>query len=141
MAMRLATSRTAMTHGITPRLSSPHIRSARYSRRRHALRLRNFILPIVLLLWSAPAWAQVSDDQLVDNAYPPELYASRDPDAPARFSTYVTADLNHNGQLLLVALYTNGTQAGITVLDPSGSVISQPSRRFLKGCRGELEAI
>ncbi len=105
------------------------------------MRLRNFILPIVLLLWSAPAWAQVSDDQLVDNAYPPELYASRDPDAPARFSTYVTADLNHNGQLLLVALYTNGTQAGITVLDRSGSVLSHPSLRFLKGFRGEIEAI
>src|SRR5216684_683965 len=141
MAMPIATSRTGMTRGITRSLSAPPIRSVRFFRRRLTLRLRSFILPLAFLLLSAPAWAQVSDDQLVDNAYPPELYASRDPEAPSHFSTYVTADLNHNGQTLLVALYTNGTRAGISVLDRSGRVLSHPDLRFLKGFRGEIETI
>src|ERR1700686_402681 len=105
------------------------------------MRLRHFILTLVLVLSSAPAWAQVSDGQLVDNAYPPELHASRDPEAPSRFSTFVTADLNHNGQTLLVALSTNGTRAGISVLDRSGRVLSHPDMPFVKGFRGELELI
>lgn len=105
------------------------------------MRIRHFILSIVLVLSSVAAWAQVSDEQLVDNAYPADLFASRDPDAPSRFSTFVAADLNRNGQTLLVALYTNGTRAGISVLDRSGHVLSHPDLPFLKGFRGELELI
>jgi hypothetical protein len=105
------------------------------------VRIRHFILSVVLVLSSVAACAQVSDGQLVDNAYPADLFASRDPDAPSRFSTFVAADLNRNGQPLLVALYTNGTRAGISVLDRSGHVLSHPDLPFLKGFRGELEAI
>jgi hypothetical protein len=83
----------------------------------------------------------VSDEQLVDNAYPADLFASRDPEAPSRFSTFVAGDLNRNGQPLIVALYTNGTRAGISVLDRSGRVLSHPDMPFLKGFRGELELI
>lgn len=103
--------------------------------------IRHFIFFVGLVLSSVAACAQVADQQLVDNAYPSDLYASRDPDAPSRFSTFVAADLNRNGQPLLVALYTNGTRAGISVLDRSGHVLSHPDLPFLKGFRGELEAI
>jgi hypothetical protein len=105
------------------------------------MRIRHFTLFIVLVLSSVAACAQVPDEQFVDNAYPADLFASRNPDAPSRFSTFVAADLNRNGQMLLVALYTNGMRAGISVLDRSGHVLSHPDLPFLKGFRGELEAI
>jgi hypothetical protein len=105
------------------------------------VRIRQFILFLILVLSGVAACAQVADDALVDAAYPADLFASRDPEAPSRFSTFVAADLNRNGQLLLVALYTNGTRAGISVLDRSGHVLSHPDLPFLKGFRGELEAI
>src|SRR3954469_25430578 len=117
------------------------MRSVRSSHRRMPVRTRHLILSLLLVLCSVAACAQVADEQLVDNAYPADLFASRDPDAPSRFSTFVAADLNRNGQLLLVALYTNGTRAGISVLDRSGHVLSHPDLPFLKGFRGELEAI
>jgi hypothetical protein len=105
------------------------------------VRIRLFTFFTVLVMSSVAACAQVSDGQLVDSAYPSDLFASRDPDAPSRFSTFVAADLNRNGQPVLVALYTNGTRAGISVLDRSGHVLSHPDLPFLKGFRGELEAI
>jgi len=105
------------------------------------VRIRHFLISFLLVLSGVAACAQVSDEVLVDAAYPADLFASRDPEAPSRFSTFVAADLNHNGQMLLVALYTNGTKAGISVLDRSGHVLSHPDLPFLKGFRGELEAI
>ena len=96
---------------------------------------------LIALALSGPAvFGQISDTQLVDNAYPPELEASRDPDS-SRFSTFAAADLNRNGQTLLIALYTNGTQAAISVLDPGGRVLSHPDFRYLKGFRGELQLV
>jgi hypothetical protein len=102
--------------------------------------LRISVVALLSSLTVVTASAQLSDQQIVDNAYPPELIIS-DAHAPSRFSTFEAADLNRNGERLLVALYTNRSQAGISVIDRSGRVLSHPDLRSLKGSTGELELI
>jgi hypothetical protein len=105
------------------------------------MRFKNLAFATLLSLAVVPVYGQISDEQLVDNAYPQELHDSRDPEAPMRFSTSERADLNHNGQQLIVALYTNGSRAGISVLDQSGRVLSHPDIRSFKGYKGELQIV
>jgi len=104
--------------------------------------VRSKLLPslIALALSGSAVFGQISDAQLVDNAYPAELEASRDQDA-SRFSTFVAADLNRSGQTFLIALYTNGTQAAVSVLDRGGRVLAHTDLRYLKGFRGELQLL
>jgi len=94
---------------------------------------------ILFLTAVLPACGQLSDAQIVANAYPAEL--SADPDAQARFSTFVAFDMDGNGQTLLIALYTNGTRAGLSVVNRGGQVLSHPDTRSLKGFKGELEIV
>ena len=97
------------------------------------------VTAFLLLVAATPICAQTPDQQLVDNAFPHELTGPNDPGAHS--STYVTADLNHTGLPLLIALYTNGSRSAISVVDRAGQVVSHPSLPFLKGSGGELELI
>lgn len=106
------------------------------------MRRTNWAITITLLFAATlPACAQLTDAQIVDNAYPKELYDSRDPDAPMRFSAFVAADLNRNRETLLIALYTNGTRAAVSVINRGGQVLSHPVSRSLKGFKGEIELV
>jgi len=99
------------------------------------------MLIMLLLTCALPACGQLSDAQIVDNAFPGELIDSGDSGTPYRFSTFEAADLNRAGEPLLVALYTNGTRAAISVITRGGSVLSHPDLRSLKGYKGELELL
>ncbi|HSY48724.1 MAG TPA: VCBS repeat-containing protein [Thermoanaerobaculia bacterium] len=96
------------------------------------------LIAISILSAALPACGQLSDAQIVANAYPSEL--SADQDATTRFSTFVAAGFG-GGQTLLIALYTNGTRASLSVLNRGGQVLSQSDMRSLKGFKGELEIV
>lgn len=89
-----------------------------------------------LLLLASPVLAQISDEQLVANAFPKDLV---DPEYPeVRRSTFETADLNRDGTALIVALYSNGSRARLVVLDRSGVALASSSAP-LKGYGGDLQ--
>ncbi|HEV2720686.1 MAG TPA: hypothetical protein VG323_11755 [Thermoanaerobaculia bacterium] len=96
---------------------------------------------VILLTGVLPACGQLSDAQIVDNAFPKELIEAGSPVKSFRFSTFAAADLNRTGETLLLALYTNGTRAAVSVISRGGVVLSHPDLRSLKGYKGELELV
>lgn len=103
--------------------------------------MRTALLTLTFVALSgACAFAQVSDQQLVANNFPSALRSTETPNA-REFSTFVVADLNHSGQLVIVALYSNGVGAQIRVLDRAGNVIASPVLAGLNGRRGALKLI
>lgn len=99
---------------------------------------RVFAVAFAFIL-AACAHAQLSDPQIVNNAFPGSLLTGKG--FHERFSTFVPADLNHSGETLLVSLYTNGTRARLQVVDRSGHVLAVSQVKALKGTRGELELV
>ncbi|HEY2090773.1 MAG TPA: hypothetical protein VGJ81_02705 [Thermoanaerobaculia bacterium] len=81
--------------------------------------------------------AQPSDDDVVANAFPPGLTLGKG--VHGKWWTFATADLNHSGQPLLVALYTNGSRAALEVVSRSGSVLAGSQVNGMKGTTGEIE--
>jgi hypothetical protein len=100
------------------------------------MHVKRSVIVGLLFLACLPVSAQLSDQQIVDNAFPTDL---RDPDFPmARRSTFVTADLNRDGDRLIVALYSDGFRGQILVFDRGGHVRSHPKLHSLKGMAGDL---
>jgi hypothetical protein len=83
--------------------------------------------------------AQPSDDQVVANAFPASLTSGKG--VHEQWWTFATVDLNHSGQPLLVALYTNGSRAALEVVSRSGNVLSTSQVKAMKGNRGEIELV
>jgi siroheme synthase (precorrin-2 oxidase/ferrochelatase) len=77
---------------------------------------RRIASAIIILFVVATAHAQLSDRQIVKQAFPASLNDGDD----LQFSRFITVDLNRNGQPLLVAVYTNGAAGAIRVLNRSG---------------------
>lgn len=87
----------------------------------------------------AASGAQPSDEDIVANAFPDSLATGKG--MHGRWWSFLPADLNHSGQPLLVALYTNGSRAALQVVSRSGNVLAASNVKALKGTRGELELI
>jgi hypothetical protein len=81
--------------------------------------------------------AQLSDKQIVSNAFPAAL---NDGDG-VRFSRFIAVDLNGTGQPLLVAVYTNGAGGAIRVLNRAGQVVSAPDFPGMRGFHASLQAV
>lgn len=95
---------------------------------------------LAALVFSAAALAacaQVSDQQIVKNAFPANL---NDGDG-AQFSRYILADLNRDGRPLIVAVYTNLAGGAIRVLDRSGEVLAAPALPGMRGFHGSVKAV
>jgi hypothetical protein len=77
-------------------------------------------LTLLLALAATASGATGQYDDLVVRFYPVELTTLRgEPVAAARkISRYVTGDLTGDGNVLIVAAYTNGIKAGVRVLTP-----------------------
>jgi hypothetical protein len=81
--------------------------------------------------------AQPPDDDVVAHAFPASLTVGKG--VHGKWWTFAAADLNHSGQTLLVALYTNGSRAALEVVSRSGSVLATSQVNAMKGTRGEIE--
>jgi hypothetical protein len=92
---------------------------------------------ILVLLVVAAAQSQVSDQQIVNNAFPAAL---NDGDG-IRFSRFIAVDLNRNGQPLLVAVYTNLGGGAIRVLDRAGQVLNAPALQGMRGFHASVQAL
>jgi hypothetical protein len=88
-----------------------------------------------LLAQSLPA--QLSDEQIVQNAFP----AALDLGDGVRRSSFVAVDLNRDGHPLLVAAYTVDTAGAIRVLNRSGQVLAAPAIRGMRGFFGSVKAL
>jgi hypothetical protein len=94
------------------------------------------LLFVVAAFAATTLFAQASSPA-VDRAFPSDL---DDGDAP-HYSRFITADLNHDGHPLIIALYTNLTRAAVRVLDDTGKVLSAPDLRGMKGFHGTVQAV
>ena len=95
------------------------------------------LIAFVSLLLASSLMAQVSDKQLVNNAFPSYL----DDGDGVRFSRFIRADLNGDGHPLLLALYTNGARGAVRVLDDAGQVVTESAPRGMSGFHGSVRAI
>lgn len=91
---------------------------------------RSIVITIFLFFVIGAAHAQVSDQQIVNNAFPVTL---GDGDG-VRFSRFIAVDINRNGQPLLVAVYTNDAGGAIRVLDRAGQVLAAPALQGIWPC-------
>jgi|GEM_PF-3336710 len=100
--------------------------------------MKTFLLNIVLLTaFAVRAVAQVSDKDIVDNAFPSAL---NDGDG-LRYARFITADLNRNNQPLIVAVYTNGARGVVRVLNRAGQILSEPDLRGMRGFHATVKAV
>lgn len=83
--------------------------------------------------------AQPSDDEVVANAFPPSLTVGKG--VHGKWWTFAPTDLNHTGQAVLAALYTNGSRAALEVVSRSGNVLATSQVNAMKGTRGEIELV
>jgi len=81
--------------------------------------------------------AQVSDRQIVKNAFPANL----DDGDGIQFSRFIAVDLNRNGQPLLVAVYTNGAAGAIRVINRAGQVLAAPALPGMRGFHASVRAL
>lgn len=96
---------------------------------------RLFLVLLLMLAFSAAA--QVSEKQLVANAFPSYL----DDGDGIRFSRFLRMDLNGDGHPLIVAAYTNGARGALRVLDDGGQVVAEAAPRGMSGFRGSVRAV
>jgi len=82
------------------------------------------------------ARAQISDQQIVKDAFPADLTGGG-----RQFSSFIAVDLNHKGQPLLVAAYTNSVVGAIRVLNRSGQVIAAPDVSGMRGFHASVQAL
>jgi hypothetical protein len=82
------------------------------------------------------AHAQLSDQQIVNNAFPIGLA-----EGGRHFSRFIVVDLNRNGQPLLIAVYTNSVAGGIRILNRAGQVLADPDLTGMRGFRASVEAL
>lgn len=95
-------------------------------------------IAVVLSLFIATsARAQLSDQQIVNNAFPANL----DDGDGVRFSRFIAADLNRDGQPLLVAVYTNDAGGSIRVLNRAGQVLAAPVLPGMRGFHASVRAV
>lgn len=80
--------------------------------------------------------AQLSDGQIVANAFPTSL----DQGDGLRYSNFIVADLNRNGQPVIIAAYTNRVEGAIRVLNRAGQVLAAPNVG-MRGFAATLKAI
>ncbi len=99
--------------------------------------IRTFGAALLTLFIVTAAYAQLSDRQVVDNAFPTAL---NDGDG-VRFSRFIAVDLNRNGQPVLVAVYTNGARGAIRVLNRAGQVLADPALPGLRGFHASVQAL
>lgn len=99
--------------------------------------IRTLVTVVLALFVVTAAHAQLSDRQIVDNAFPATL---NDGDG-VRFSRFIAVDLNRNGQLLLVAVYTNGARGAIRVLNRAGQVLADPALPGVRGFHASVQAL
>ena len=98
---------------------------------------RTLVIAILTLFVCAAAHTQVSDQQIVNNAFP----ATLDDGDGVRFSRFIAVDINRNGQPLLVAVYTNGAGGAILVLDRAGQVLAAPALQGMRGFHASVQAL
>jgi hypothetical protein len=98
---------------------------------------RTFSAAFLSLFVMATAHAQLSDRQIVENAFPATL---NDGDG-VRFSRFIASDLNGEGQSLLIAVYTNGAAGAIRVLDRAGRVLAAPLLPGMRGFHAAVQAL
>ncbi len=100
--------------------------------------MQNTLNALVLaLFFAASASAQISDQQIVKDAFP----AALDDGDGVRFSRFIAVDLNRNGQPLLVAVYTNGAGGAIRVLNRAGQVLAAPGLPGMRGFHATVHAL
>src|ERR1043166_2968198 len=98
---------------------------------------RSLASAFVISMISVALCAQLSDKQIVSNAFPAAL---NDGDG-VRFSRFIAVDLNGTAQPLLVAVYTNGAAGAIRVLNRAGQVVSAPDFPGMRGFHASLQAL
>jgi hypothetical protein len=98
---------------------------------------RTIVTAILAFVVCVAAHAQISDRQIVENAFPAKL----DDGDGVRFSRFVAVDLNRNGQPLLVAVYTNAAGGAIRVLNRAGQVLSAPDLPGMRGFHASVQAL
>jgi hypothetical protein len=92
---------------------------------------------VAILAVAYPAMSQASDQDLVDQFYPPQLTADAAADfnnggpEPSHFSDFIEADLNGTGRAdFLIAAYTNGFSGVVRVLQKQGTsatLVAEPA--------------
>ena len=100
---------------------------------------RTVALLLLAVIAAAVSGDQPSDNQVVANAFPASLTSGKG--VHEQWWTFAAADLNHSGQQLLVALYTNGSRAALEVMSRSGNVLATSQVKAMKGNRGEIELV
>lgn len=97
---------------------------------------RTMVSTLLAFFVSAAVHAQVSDRQIVANAFPDSLA-----DGGTHVSRFLLVDLNRNGQPLLVAVYTNRVAGAIRVLSRAGQVLAAPDLQGMRGFGANVQAV